>query len=204
VYSIAWGHVPIFIPQLYPHSFYNSRYGMEMLPVLAIFTAYALSELATTFGKAQPLRAVLIERLAQPVALMLVVINLIVMLHETPLVLQEAMVNSRGRLAIETPLAQQLITFQPGAPILMENSTYVGALQQAGIPLKQTIGPSDYYRWRDAMADPGASAAYVVSVGDDDVAKAIKAHPDGLVELTILCSTNQPCVRIWQSSRWRR
>jgi hypothetical protein len=200
VYSISYGSVPIFIPQLYPHSFYNSRYGMEMLPVLALLGTYAVSELVTKFGKAQPL----IDRLAQPVALMLIVINLIVMLHETPLVLQEAMVNSRSRLAIETPLAQQLVTFQPGAPILMENSTYVGALQQAGIPLKQTIGPSDYYRWRDAMADPAAAAAYAVSVGDDGVAQAIKAHPDGLIELTILCSTNQPCVRIYQSSRWRR
>jgi hypothetical protein len=201
VYSISYGSVPIFIPQLYPHSFYNSRYGLEMLPVLAIFTAYALSELVTKFGAAQPL----IDRLAQPLALALVAINLIVMLHETPLVLHEAMVNSRGRLAIEVPLAQQLATFQPGATILMENSTYVGALQQAGIPLRQTIGPSDYYRWRDAMADPGASAEYAIAIGDDDVAKAIKAHPAGLEQpLSIICSTGEPCIRTYQSSRWHR
>ena len=37
VYSISYGSVPIFIPQIYPHSFYNSRYGMEMLPALALF-----------------------------------------------------------------------------------------------------------------------------------------------------------------------
>ncbi len=37
VYSIAYGSVPIFIPQLWPHSYYNSRYGMEMLPALALF-----------------------------------------------------------------------------------------------------------------------------------------------------------------------
>ncbi len=199
VYSISYGSVPIFIPQLYPHSFYNSRYGMEMLPVLAILTAFALSELATHFGKAQPL----VERLAQPVALMLVVINLIVMLHQTPLVLKEAMVNSRGRLAIEEPLARQMLTFLPRLPILMENSDHVGALQEAGIPLKQTIGPSDYYSWRAALNDPAGEAAYVISFGDDAVAQAVKAHPDGLVELTILCTTNQPCVKIYQSSRYR-
>ena len=198
VYSISYGSVPIFIPQLYPHSFYNSRYGMEMLPVLAVFTAFALAELVTHFGKAQPL----VEKLAQPVALMFVVINTIVMLHETPLVLKEAMVNSRSRLAIEEPLARQLATFIPGVPILMENSDHVGALQQAGIPLKQTIGPDDYYRWRAALADPAGLAAYVVSFGDDAVEQAEKAHPEGLTELTILCSTNQPCVRIYQSDRY--
>jgi hypothetical protein len=200
VYSISYGSVPIFIPQLYPHSFYNSRYGMEMLPALAVLTAFALALLVERFGKAQPL----VERLAQPLALALVAINLIVMLHEVPLVLKEAMVNSRTRLAIEEPLTQQLSMFMPGAPILMENSDHVGALQQAGIPLKQTIGPSDYYRWRAAMADPAASAAYVVSVGDDAVAQAVKAHPEGLLELTIVCSTNQPCVKIYQSDKWRR
>jgi hypothetical protein len=200
VYSISYGSVPIFIPQLYPHSFYNSRYGMEMLPVLAIFLAYALGEGVKRFGPAQPL----VERLAQPVALMLAVLNLIWMLHATPLVLKEAMVNSRSRLAIEAPLTQQLITMTPGVPILMENSDHVGALQAAGIPLKQTIGPSDYYRWRAGMADPAATAGYVISVGDDAVAQAVKAHPESLLELTILCSTNQPCVRIYQSERYRR
>jgi hypothetical protein len=199
VYSESYGSVPIFIPQLYPHSYYNSRYGMEMLPVFAVFFAYALCELAAQFGKARPL----VEQFAQPIALMLVVLNTIWMLHETPLVLKEAMVNSRGRLALEEPLARQLMAFSPGMPILMENDEHVGALQMAGIPLKQTIGPSDYYHWRAAMAAPADAAAYVISIGDDDVAHAVKAHPDGLTELMIMCSTNQPCVRIYQSDRYK-
>ena len=29
IYSVAYGSVPIFIPQLWPHAFYNARYGME-------------------------------------------------------------------------------------------------------------------------------------------------------------------------------
>ncbi len=200
VYSVSYGSVPIFIPQLYPHSYYNSRYGLEMLPVLAVFMAYALNEGVKHFGKAQPL----VDRLAQPIALMLVALNLIMMLHAVPLVLKEAMVNSRSRLAIETPLATELATFTPGLPILMENSDHVGALQQAGIPLRQTIGPSDYYRWRAAKADPAKAAAYVIAVGDDAVARIVKDHPGGLTELSIMCSTNEPCVRIYQSDRYGR
>ena len=197
VYSISYGSVPIFIPQLYPHSYYNSRYGLELLPLFAVFFAYTLSLLVTRFGPATPL----VQRFAQPVALMLCVLNLIWMLHAVPLVLKEGMVNSRSRLAIEEPLARQLAAFAPGATILMDNGDHVGALQEAGIPLKQTIGPSDYYRWRAAMLDPAGAAAYVISIGDDAVATAVKAHPEGLTELMIMCSTNQPCVRIYQSSR---
>ncbi len=39
-YSVAYGSVPIFIPWWWPHSFYNVRYGMEMLPVFALGVAF--------------------------------------------------------------------------------------------------------------------------------------------------------------------
>ena len=35
-YSIAFGSVPIFLPVWWPHSWYNTRYGMEMLPAFAL------------------------------------------------------------------------------------------------------------------------------------------------------------------------
>ena len=41
VYAVAYGSVPVFVPQLPPHAFYNARYGMEMLPALCIYPALA-------------------------------------------------------------------------------------------------------------------------------------------------------------------
>ena len=41
-YSIAYGSVPIFVPVWWPFSFYNTRYGMEMLPAFALFLAFAV------------------------------------------------------------------------------------------------------------------------------------------------------------------
>ena len=35
-YSVAYGSVPIFIPVWWPHSYYNTRYGMELLPAIAL------------------------------------------------------------------------------------------------------------------------------------------------------------------------
>jgi hypothetical protein len=198
VYAVSYGSVPIFIPQIYPHSFYNSRYGMEMLPAFAVFMAFALYKLAAIMKDKQPL----VEKLMQPVALMLTVLNLVFMLHSVPLVLKEAMVNSRGRLAFETPLAEQLAMVPLGQPILMDNSEYVGALQTAGIPLKQTIGPADYYGWRAAMQNPAKAAAYVVSVEGDAISKAVKDHPQGLTEVTIVCATDKPCMRVYRSTEY--
>lgn len=200
VYSISYGSVPIFIPQLYPHAFYNSRYGMELLPALAIFGAFSLAVFAAYLKRVKPLAVGLIF----PIAMMLIVLNTVWMLHATPLVLDEAIHNSRGRLALEEPLARQLETFERGAPILMENSDHVGALQTAGIPLRQTIGPGNYYRFRAALAAPAETAAYVIVTGDDAIGQAVKEHPQGLTELTILCSTGQSCVRVYSSSLYVR
>jgi hypothetical protein len=40
-YSVAYGSVPIFLPVWWPYSWYNSRYGMELLPALALGLGFA-------------------------------------------------------------------------------------------------------------------------------------------------------------------
>ena len=83
-------------------------------------------------------------------------------------------------------------------PILMADSDHIGALQEAGIPLKQTMNESDYDSWKAALEDPAGKAAYVIAIEGDPVSKAVAEHPEGLTELTILCTTGQPCARIYQ------
>jgi hypothetical protein len=123
------------------------------------------------------------------------------MMYSTPLVLKEAMVNSTTRVAFETAIARQLRTFPVGSSILMYNSDHVGALQAAGIPLRQTVNEGDYDSFHAALAAPAAHAAYVVAIAGDPVSAAVAAHPEGLTELTILCTSGQPCARIYQSDR---
>jgi Dolichyl-phosphate-mannose-protein mannosyltransferase len=197
IYSIAYGSVPIFIPQLWPHSYYNSRYGMEMLPALAIFSFVAVAWAERRWSETQPLA----KRLLQPISLLLIALNTVGMMYRTPLVLKEALVNSTTRVAFETALARQLRAFPYGSTILMYNSDHVGALQDAGIPLRQTINEGDYDSFQAALAAPAEHAGYVVAVAGDPVATAVAAHPQGLTELTILCTSGQPCARIYKSDQ---
>jgi hypothetical protein len=197
IYSVAYGSVPIFIPPLWPHSYYNSRYGMEMLPALAVFAFLAVQWLEGRWSESQPLA----KRLMQPIALLLIALNTIGMTYRIPLVLQEAIANSTTRVGFETALARQLLAFPKGSTILMYNSDHVGALQDAGIPLRQTLNEGDYDSFQAALAAPADHAAYVVAIAGDAVSAAVAAHPEGLTELTILCTTGQPCARIYQSNR---
>jgi hypothetical protein len=197
IYSIAYGSVPIFIPQLWPHSYYNSRYGMEMLPALALFAFLAAQWIEGKWSHSQPLA----KRLMQPIVLLLIALSTVGMMYRTPLVLKEAINNSTTRVGFESALARQLLALPKGSVILMYNSDHVGALQYAGIPLRQTINEGDYDSFQAALAAPAEHAAYVVAIAGDPVSTAVAAHPEGLTELTILCTSGQPCARIYQSDR---
>jgi Dolichyl-phosphate-mannose-protein mannosyltransferase len=198
IYSIAYGSVPIFIPPLWPHSYYNSRYGMEMLPALALYACFALAWLQERLRSEKPL----VARLLHPVVLSLIAVNAVFMMYNVPLVLKEAKANSTTRIAFETALARELKSYPQGVPILMYNSDHVGALQQAGIPLRQTLNEGDYDSWKAALARPAESAAYVVAIAGDQVSEAVAKHPDGLTELTVLCTTGQPCARTYRSDKY--
>jgi hypothetical protein len=196
VYSIAYGAVPIFIPPLWPHSYYNSRYGMEMLPAFAIFVFLAMDWAQKRWRESHPLAM----RLFQPIVLLLIALNAVGMTYHLPLVLKEAVANSTTRVAFETTLARQLREFPAGVPILMYNSDHVGALEIAGIPLRQTVNEGDYDSWKAALAAPAKSAAYVIAIAGDQVSAAVAKHPEDLTEMSILCTTGQPCARIYQSN----
>jgi Dolichyl-phosphate-mannose-protein mannosyltransferase len=198
IYSIAYGSVPIFIPPLWPHSFYNSRYGMGMLPALALYACFALEWLQRRLRSERPLLA----RLLHPVVLSSIAINAVFMMYSVPLVLKEAKANSTTRVAFETALARELKSYPAGVLILMYNSDHIGALQQAGIPLRQTLNEGDYDSWKAALARPAESAAYVVAIAGDQVSEAVAAHPEGLTELTVLCTTGQPCARTYRSDKY--
>jgi hypothetical protein len=230
VYSVAYGSVPIFIPQLWPHSYYNARYGMEMLPALALFSCIACAAFEARLKQRdhQEIDSSTTRKTSQPAqiffaaATILVIFNPIAMIFGTdavqkvaaaierhpshllasyapPLVLKEALVNSSTRVPFERNLALVLDEMPPDAPILMQESDHIGALQDAGIPLKQTINETDYDSWSAALSDPAAHALYVVAIEGDAVSKAVAAHPADLQEIDILCTTGQPCARIYRS-----
>jgi hypothetical protein len=222
VYCIAYGSVPIFIPQLWPHSFYNARYGMEMLPALALFGALATEALEGRWLASGDAGTAKRGRLLYPLALALAALNPLVMIfgapamqkvvelvrhrrsnvfarYSPPLVLKEGINNAATRVPFERNLGLFLSELPPGSTILMQESDHVGALQDAGIPLRQTINETDYDSWHAALQNPATHAAYVVAFEGDEVARAVKEHPGGLLEITIIGGTGQRSVHIYQS-----
>ncbi len=192
-YSIAYGSVPIFIPLWWPHSWYNVRYGMEMLPAFALFSAFFICGLIVWLSRRWPQSGPWIVF----VAVVLMAADSVALMRGRPLVLQEAVANSTTRIPFEESLAQALASLPKEGMILMYTSEHPGALQRAGIPLKRTINEGDYYQWPGALQHPAQSAAIVVTTAGDAVERAVAAHPEGLTLVDVICSTGQPCARIY-------
>ncbi len=234
MYAIAWSSVPIFIPELYPNAWYNSRYGMELLPAFAIFGTFALWSLAqwlrhgdshTESYTAQPRRRRIAEAL-YPASLLLVILNTFIMFgtvgtfiqavfHKTPwtwvgrppLVFDEGVVNSRTRIPFEKSLAAEMNRAPDNAVIMFDTTDHIGAVQDAGIPLKRLVSPLDSQSFNAARNAPAGHANIVIALSrdgvGDPVAAAVAAHPQGLSEIEILCHTGQPCARIYRSDAFR-
>ena len=191
--SIAYGGVPIFVPQWWPFSYYNVRYGIELLPALAVFFAAAIC-FVLEFRWPRWLKSA-----AVTAGIGVVAASYLTAWAEVSISLREAQVNSRTRAVLEAALADRLVRLPQAGAILMYTGDHGGALQRAGIPLRRTINESNYRLWPEALANPAGSVAYVVAGDNDPVAAAVAAHPSGLRLLAAIHTPEQPMVRIYRS-----
>jgi hypothetical protein len=175
--SIAYGSVPIFVPVWWPFSYYNARYGLELLPVFAVFPVLVSIFIAERIGDRRREPAVWGLLLAVTAACYLSA------WAETPITLREARANSRTRVAMEEGLANFLIRLPKNATLLMYEGSHVGALQRAGIPLKNVISEVSHPDWELALLDPAHHADYIVGCQGDPVWMAARQNRRELIEL---------------------
>jgi len=187
--SIGYGSVPIFIPTWWPFSFYNVRYGLELLPVFAVFPV------VFTMFVAAWLRSRRRQLAIWALLVAVVTTSYLSAWADVPITLREARANSRTRMAMEEGLANFLARIPKGATILMYQGAHVGALQRAGIPLKQVISEVNHPDWEWALLDPAHKADYIVAFQGDPVWMAAREHRSELNEvMAIIVPEQARCV----------
>ena len=178
-YSISYGAVPIFLPVWWPHSWYNTRYGMEMLPAFALGLAFTAQ---LVIAASRDFKPHLVPYTAA-ILYLIVLLDEHAVLRDHPLTYVEGVKNIDSRRAFEEqipPVLRSLLSTRPGGEILMETSVYPNLVAFTGIPLRQTINESDREFYSEALASPAAHAAIVLAFDGDEIAEAVKAHPEGL------------------------
>ncbi len=208
-YSIAYGSVPIFVPEWWPFSYYNVRYGLELLPAIAVFAG--LLPWAVARLHRRPLT------IAATAALFLAVFLAFSSSAwcfsqrsrnrdwgrrwMLPICYREAYVNSRDRLQLETQVAQVLAAVPHNSTVLMYTSDYVGAIERSGIHFDHVISEATFIAWDSARSAPFAGADYIVAIAGDPVAEAVRINPRNLSKLSIIHTDGKPDVTIYRGAR---
>jgi hypothetical protein len=197
-YSVAYGSVPIFLPAWWPHSWYNTRYGLEFLPALALGLGFFSHFVLTGVREFRPAWTnYVVGGLAA-----VIVLNAAVVVRERPLVYVEGTKNIESRRVYDAEVPQAMravLAAHPTGAVLMNTSVHPEFVAFSGIPLRQTINESDREYYQAALAAPATHAAIVLAFEGDEIDKAVYAHPEGLRLVRRFSAEYQPAGAIYVS-----
>ena len=198
--SVAYSGVPIFMPVWWPFSYYNVRYGLELLPAFAVFVT-----LAVCFAAQMVQRRAF--RFAVAVTGLIFVVASYASVWSAPVCFSESVVNSRARISVERELADFLKVLPPDSTVLMYLGNHVGALQQAGIPLRRVINEGNHRTWKQpvdldglwerALANPAKYADFVIAFEGDAVSTGVQKQE--LVPLAVIHASGDPKATIYRT-----
>ena len=202
-YSVSWGSVPIFLPVWWPFSYYNLRYGLELLPALALALGFAAHFALAAIRDFKPrLRNGAWQTIPTAILLALCLINAIQMLREGPPVYVEGIKNIDAHRPYEEaipPVLRSLLAARPGAPLLTTTSFDPLIIARTGIPLRQTINESDLWIYDAALAAPASHAAVILAFDGDAVDRAVRLRPEHLTVVQRFTAPGQPEATIYRS-----
>jgi hypothetical protein len=176
---------------------------MEMLPAFALGLGFAAQIVLAAVNDFKPREFnPLWVRSATGALFALLVLNAIQMVRERPLVYVEGTKNIHARRALEIeipPVLRALVAERPGCAVLMDTSTFPNLVAFTGIPLRQTINEGDLEIYSEALASPAAHAAIVLAFDGDEIDRAVKAHPMGLMVVRRFSTPGEPAGTLYIS-----
>jgi len=199
VWSMHSGAVPIFMPHLWPFSYYNTRYGLAVLPLLAVAAAALVTAVP--------------ERMRPGIAVLLIGGAIAPWLahpgHEHWITWAESRANSEGRRAWMDEAAAYLAPlYVRGSGIISSSGDdFFGIYREMGIPLRETFSICNGLPWLATLERPDLflwQEWALVKGGDkggDPVQAAIRrATRYGIryrLELTII-KKDEPVIEIYR------
>jgi hypothetical protein len=183
------GGTPIFVPTLWPHSYYNTRYGLAALPLLAFASAALVLAVPS--------------RMRIPIAVLIVIAGTIHWAGRDSadwVTWAESRVNSTGRRAWMDEAAGFLrARYHPGTGIASSGGDdFLGIYRVAGIPLRETFSVYNGLAWDAALRRPDQylNQRWAVVRQGDDLDRALD-RSRYLLELRLV-NKDEPVVEIYR------
>jgi hypothetical protein len=164
LWSLHSSGTPIFVPTLWPFSWYNTRYAVAIIPLLAFATGALLTFLSKRW------------QVLTPLAIALGLIGFYISRDPVSICWKESEVNSETRRSWTRSAAEYLkANYRPASGVAISFGDLTGILREAGIPLKQSLHEGNHPAWDAAMASPERflREEWAVAFAGDDLASAI-------------------------------
>ena len=188
------GGTPIFLPTLPPNSYYNARYGLAVLPLLALAGSALVA--VTRPGLRTAAAALVVAAAVAPW-----------LLHPSPAnwaVWEEGRHNDEARREWARQAAQYLgPRYVRGSGIVSRSGTMIAIYRQLGIPIREVFTIDNGLPWQAAMRRPELwlHQEWAVAEGGDPVQSAVNhlaLHgPCYRLEQTIIVK-NAPVIEIYR------
>lgn len=192
--SLYSSGTPIFVPNLWPNSYYNTRYGIHALPLFCLGVAALVSVLP---GRLKAVTAVVaVAACAAP--------WILYPRKDNWVTWKEAQVNSVARRTWTQEASKYLrARYRPGAGIWMSFGDLTGILREAGIPLRESFHEGDGLGWEAAAQRPDLflREEWALSQEGDRVSNTLRNQRKGwprFVCVRMFALEGEKAVEIWR------
>ena len=193
IQSMASAAVPIYVPTLFPHTYYNLRYGLEMLPAVALFPSFLIS---TRFSRQNRL-------LASAAVVAILTLQFVASVRGGAANIgnvQESLQNTPCRTRSEQALIDLLRRDYTDGVILTANGKHPCVMPTLDIPYRHTLTELNRRYWEMLRLGPAgwpagsppAEIIWIIRGEDDAVDRLMTQYPDLLSRFTLVADFRFP------------
>jgi hypothetical protein len=179
IQAMAYAAVPLYVPTLFPHTYYNLRYGVEMIAAVALFPSFVFS-----------------PRLGKKLRLTLLLIFLAVLgrqfaemtaagPRELPVV-KEGILNTPCRSHRQRAIIEFLRGRYDGERILVAVGKWPCVMPEVGIYFRNTLTNQTRKFWAQMHTEPGKWVEWVIRGDGDAIDSLMQAYPQAFRDFEVV------------------
>ncbi|MGA3325254.1 MAG: hypothetical protein ABSF45_12345 [Terriglobia bacterium] len=177
--AMAYAAIPLYVPTLFPHTYYNLRYGMEMIAAVALFPSFVLS-----------------PRLGKKLRWALLIIFLALLgrqfaaltaggARELPVV-KESILNTPCRAKRQRAIIEFLREHYDGKRVLVASGKWPCVMPEAGIYFRNTLSNLNRKYWAKMQTEPEKWVEWIIRGEGDAVDSLMQAYPQAFGDFEVI------------------
>ena len=177
--AMAYAAVPLYVPTLFPNTYYNLRYGLEMMPAIALLSAFLLP-----------------GRLPQRLRNVLLGFFLLILTGQAIslcwrgagelVVVKEGILNTPCRAKRQQAIIRFLRSRYDGQRVLMAVGKWPCVMPEVGIYYRNTLTEANREYWQRLRSQPEEWVEWIIRGDGDAVDELMRAYPQAFTKFELL------------------